>query len=233
MLLKVLRSVQDRPVFDREWKVLEQLQRSEAPGAAYFTTLVPQPVKRGPFGDGPFKGRHALALRWVHGFDHTLERVRQVYPQGIDPPVSIWIWRRTLEVLTFLHRSGIVHGSVVPPHILIENGEHGARLVGYGASGEPGSPLEAICNRFFEMYPEKRLSPAGDVTMSARSIAYVLGSSESGEDVPSSVPEPLARLIREAASGGVENAWDLRERVGQVARDLFGPPSFRPLFLPV
>jgi LSD1 subclass zinc finger protein len=232
VLLKILREPEDAPLFDREWEVLNTLQRSEAPGAALFTTLLPQPVVRGLVEDGTCRGRRAMAFRWATGFRETLEGVRRAYPRGIDPQVSIWMWRRILELLTFLHRSGVVHGAVVPPHILVEDGEHGIRLVGYSAAGASGTPLATQCGRFEPFYSARRLSPGADVAMSARSIAYVLGAGGAGTDVPASVPEPLADLIRRVASDGAEDAWDLRESVGKVARTLYGPPSFHPLMMP-
>jgi len=232
VLLKVLREPEHGPLFDREWEVLDKLQQSESPGAAFFTALVPQPVVRGLVDNGPYQGRRAMAFRWATGFRKTLEGVRQAYPQGIDPQISIWMWRRILEQLTFLHRSGIVHGAVLPPHILVEDGDHGIRLVGYSAAGESGTPLATFCSRFEPFYPARRLSPGADVRMSARSIAFVLGGEGECVDVPASVPEPLADLIRKVAADGAENAWNVRESVGKMARALYGPPSFHPLMMP-
>ena len=128
MLLKILREREAESLFDREWEVLVKLRQSESPGANLFTTLVPQPVVRGLIEHGPFQERRAMAFQWATGFEETLEAVRRAYPQGIDPRIAIWMWRRILELLTFLHRSGFAHGAVLPPHILVQNGEHGIRL---------------------------------------------------------------------------------------------------------
>ena len=62
-------------------------------------------------------------------------------------------------------------------------------------------------------------------------MAYVLGGDGARPDVPASVPEPLAALVRELATEGTEDAWEVRERVGEIGRRLYGPPSFRPLVL--
>jgi len=232
VLLKVLREPGDGPLFDREWDVLDRLQQSESPGADLFTTLVPQPVARGLVDNGPYQGRRAMAFRWASGFCETFEGVRRAFPQGIDGQISIWMWRRILELLSFLHRSGVVHGAVLPPHILVEEGDHGIRLVGYSAAGESGTPLATTCSRFEAFYPARRLSPGADVRMSARSIAFVLGGDAAGGDVPASVPEPLADLIRKVAADGAEDAWKVRESLGKIARVLYGPPSFHPLMMP-
>jgi LSD1 subclass zinc finger protein len=232
VLLKILREPEHGPLFDREWDVLDKLQQSEAPGAALFTTLVPQPVVRGLVDNGPYRGRRAMAFRWATGFCETLEGVRRAYPQGINPQISIWMWRRILELLTFLHRSGVVHGAVLPPHILVQDGDHGIRLVGYSAAGGSGTPLATVCSRFELFYPARRLSPGADVSMSARSIAFILGGEGACVDVPASVPEPLAALIRKVAADGAEDAWKVRESVGKTARARYGPPTFHPLMMP-
>lgn len=232
VLLKVLREPAGAPLFKSQWEVLEKLAGSEVQGAAVFTTLIPQPVMRGTIDGGLFRGRQALVFRWASGFVHTLEGVRQTYPRGIDPQISIWMWRRILELLSFLHRSGVVHGEVVPPHLLVEDGEHGIRLVGYSTAGEPGAKRTATCDRFFHFDSSKRLSPADDIKMSARTIAFVLGAEGACIEPPASVPGPLADLIRKVAIEGSENAWSIREKVGKIARGLYGPPSFHPLPMP-
>lgn len=232
VLLKILREPKDAPLFDREWEVLEKLQQNESLLADLFTTLLPQPVVRGLVDNGPYQGRRAMAFRWASGFRATFEGVRQAYPQGIEPQISVWMWRRILEQLNFLHRSGVVHGAVVPAHILVEEGDHGIRLVGYSAAGESGTPLLTICGRFEPFYPARRLSPGADMSMSARSIAFVLGGEGACVDVPASVPEPLADLIRQVAADGAENAWNVQESLGKMARVLYGPPSFHPLMMP-
>ncbi|MCY1082085.1 serine/threonine-protein kinase [Archangium lansingense] len=242
VLLKVLRNPDDAPLFDHEWDILGELQQSTAAGAATFTTRLPQPVARGVLRDGPHAGSRAMALRWHGSFVHTFEAVRNAYPGGVDPRVSIWMWRRILETLSFLHRSGVVHGAVLPQHLLVEHGEHGVRLVGYSCADRIGTPLRAVSTRFKDFYPEgllrsERLTPAADLKMSARCMAAVLGGAPSRGSVPSSVPGPLAALIRRVASGdGVEetgeDAWTLRERIGEVSHAAFGRPSFNPLVMP-
>jgi hypothetical protein len=182
-----------------------------------------------------------MVLRWASGFVHTLEDARRVYPNGVDPRVSVWLWRRLLETLTFIHQSGLVHGAVLPPHVLIQRNEHGAWLVGYSCADAPGARLRALATRFQEFYPEEllrseRLSTGADLRMSARCMAWVLGGEPERGEVPGSVPRPLAALIRRVASEGseasLEPAWTLRERVGEVGRAAFGPPSFHPLVMP-
>ena len=238
VLLKVLRDSQNAALLEHEWEVLEQLQDSSAQGAASFTLRLPQPVARGQFTHGPHAGRHVLALRWTSGFVHTFEAVRSAWPSGIPPGVSVWMWRRILESLSFIHRSGFVHGAVLPPHLLVQHHEHGVKLVGFACAQRQGNALRALPARFESFYPEhllrsRLLTPEADLEMSARCIAAVLGGDPSRGTVPATVPAALAALVRQVATGGWrQEAWTLREHVGEVGRAAFGPPSFHPLEMP-
>ena len=119
-ILKILRDRQDIDPFENEWRTLQALQRSNAPGADIFTTLIPQPITYGDITAGSHVGKRVSIFRWISGFHNTFDEVLQAYPQGIPPRASIWIWRRILEVLSFVHASGIVHGAVLPSHLLIQ-----------------------------------------------------------------------------------------------------------------
>lgn len=238
VLLKVLRDSRFASFFEQEWRVLEQLQASTAQGAESFTLRLPQPVARGLLTHGPFTGRPVMALRWISGFVHTFEAVREQWSSGVEPSVAVWMWRRILESLSFIHRSGLVHGAVLPPHLLVQHRDHGVRLVGFACAGPEGSLLRAVPSRFLSFYPEellrtRRLTRAADLEMSARCIAAVLGGDPTRGTVPATVPGALAALVRQVAQGaGGGEAWTLRERVGEVSRAALGPPSFHPLEMP-
>jgi hypothetical protein len=242
VILKLLRDRQYTALFDNEWEVLQVLQRSDAPGSDTFTLLIPQPIIHGDITTGVHAGKRANIFRWTSGFHHTFDEVLQVYPQGIPPRASIWIWRRILEVLSFIHNSRIVHGAVLPSHLLVQENEHGVRLVGYSAASPFGEKLRTISHRYESFYPKSVRSHSSltaqlDLTMSARCIVALLGGDPETGSLPRTVPPRLARLVQQIAltepgDSVREDAWSLREELGIIASEVFGSPQFIPIVMP-
>jgi hypothetical protein len=240
--LKLLRDRKDAELFDNEWDALQLLQQSNAPGADFFTTLIPQPIIHGDITSGSFAHQRVSIFRWASGFHHTFDEVTQVYPQGIPPQASIWIWRRILEILSFIHASGMAHGAVLPAHLLIQENEHGVRLVGYGCAGRFGKKLSTIShgNESFYLKPAKSwstLTAQLDLVMSARCIVSILGGNPATASLPSTVPVQLADIVQRIALSKAdgkanEDAWSIREELGGVAREIFGPSKFIPIVMP-
>lgn len=242
VIVKLLRDRKDIELFNNEWDALQMLHRSDAPGADAFTALIPQPVMRGDITTGSHAGMRANIFRWRSGFYHTFEEVKQAYLHGIPPRASIWIWRRILEVLSFIHRSGMVHGAVLPSHLLIQENEHGVMLVGYGSSGQIGEKFRTRSSRLESFYPHpirslSRLTTQADLIMSARSMVDILGGNPMDGSLPATVPKRLAGVIRQIAladpvSSLKTDAWAIREGLGVIAEELFGPPQFIPIVMP-
>lgn len=242
VIVKLLRDHQEIALFDNEWEALQVLQRSDAPGADNFTTLIPQPIMHGDITTGSHAGKRVNIFRWASGFRHTFDEVLQAYPHGIPPRASIWIWRRILEVLSFLHGSGMVHGAVLPSHLLVQENEHGVRLVGYGSAGQFGEKLRAISHRFESFYPQptrslSTLTAQLDLTMSARCMVAILGGNPEAGSLPATVPVRLAGIVQrialtDPASSAREDAWTIREELGVIAKEVFGLPQFIPIVMP-
>jgi hypothetical protein len=230
LLLKVLRSPADEPLARHEHAVLAQLEASSEAGAVHFKSLIPQRAFSGVLDGDGFAPAFAAAFRQHPGLSHTLAELRQRYPSGVDARHAIWIWRRALELLDWLHRSGVVHGALLPAHLVLDAREHSVGIVGFSCAGPPATALARLDPRQLDFYPAfgatgPSLTPGLDLGMLARCIAHALGGGP--EDVPSQVPLPLGRLLREQVSGGASLApLELSRRVSEVARECFGPPRF-------
>jgi len=204
-----------------EHQVLTALSISTARGASHFGRLVPAPValhqatssSTGRISEGP-----SLVLRRPSGFVHTLADVAAEHPGGLDPRHGVWLWRRLLEVLGFVHESGFAHGAVMPEHVLVHSRDHGARLIGFGAAR----------------------SVDGGRTSSSRRLADLVAAAKAvaGAVQPGARPDPFGRLLMRWADGDIDtsaadpaDAYAVHERVGDVARDVYGQPAYVPLAL--
>lgn len=183
-----------------EWEALTALQDSEARGAGTFLSRVPEAVAFSAVAGEPFR----LAYRWAPGFGSSLAEAQATSGGGIPPIAAVWVWRRVLEALGFIHDSGLAHGAVLAQHCMVQDGEHGLKLVGFS-------------------HAKKGAHAGDDVAQSARMMLSVTHPS---------MPASLAQLASNVADAK-PNHWPARrvhEELGALARREFGPPSFHPLF---
>ncbi len=242
VVIKILRVGEHEHHLENEWETLRQLLLSHATGADVFSRMIPQPVAFGKVTGGAFSGSKAMILRWESGFYHSFDEVSRVYPEGIPARASIWVWRRILETLAFLHESGYVHGAVVPAHLLVQQNEHGVRLIGYGRSGRINNPVPPELEMLQPYLPIpakdlKVLSPQMDLVMSAKSIIKVLGGDPETNTLPTTVPIKLAEVIKKYAQldsrqSTALNAWSIHQELGHIADQVYGAPVFIPIDLP-
>jgi hypothetical protein len=202
--------------YAREAQVLRELQQVDAAGAgAFFSQRLPEVVAQGVVeGDS---GRHALVLRYPHGYWGSLAALSQVHPGGLDPRHGVWIWRRMLEMLGFLHGQGWVHGDVRPEHALVHPEDHGVRLIGWAAARRGASAHEY----------------ARDLARSARVILVLLSGEEGAGSMPGQMHAGLAQLITRASQDEdfcrAQGAHGIDTLLRAAAREAFGPPAFIPL----
>ena len=236
--LKVCRESVDNDLVANEAAVLQALGDPTSPaGKRYATRLLdsfrlPDPA-RGP--------RQVVVLKWLADC-YTLEAVRAAYPSGVCLEDAVWFFNRMLEGLGYVHRSGYVHGAVLPPHFAVRPRDHGGKLLDWSYAVKVGERVRALSVPWRALYaPEildKRLvSPSTDIFMAARSIAYVLGGT--GDRVP--VPRPddptkykaaaqfaafLTTCLAERPGARINDAWQVRKALDDMLRRLYGPPKF-------
>jgi hypothetical protein len=211
----------------REKEALDEL-RAKA-GTTVYARYLPEPVD--VFVQ---EGRRINVFRWRPGF-RSAEEVRDRFPTGLDGRHAAWMFRRTLEVLGFVHRAGWVHGAVLPPHLLFHPDDHALLLVGWIHAERPGRPLRVVPGAFAAWYPDRGpATPAGDVDLAARSMIWLAGGDPVRGELPKAVPAGLRRFLRGClrdALGRDVDAWRLHDELDVVLADVYGPPRFVPLIL--
>lgn len=172
---------------------------------------------------------HGIAVANVLKTPSGLYSLRQVHEQkdDLDPRDFIWMYRRLLKVLGFLHHKvGLVHGAVNIDHVLIHP-DHGLTLVDWCYAVPANTVLKAVPGSHQLDYNGVELknpvTPSLDIYLASHVVAlYMLGSG--------SIPVRLRRFFdswRVAGPHQVQDAWTLLKEFDDLAFDLY-PRTYRP-----
>ncbi|WTW98677.1 molecular chaperone DnaJ [Streptomycetaceae bacterium NBC_01309] len=239
-LLKMPRAVSDNDLMEREATALARIAREgDRKYAAYVPALV-EAFRHRDAASGT--ERRANVVERVRGFV-SLSEVRDAYPDGLDARDVAWMWRRLLVALGYAHRAGVVHGAVVPDHVLIHPQKHGLVLVDwcYATLLERGADdrfraatehVPAMLDRYADMYPpevpgKQPPDQSTDVFMATHCMTYLLNAE---------APKPLLRFARgctlPAPARRPHDAWQLLRELDELLGRLYGPRRFRPFTMP-
>ncbi|MET7667628.1 serine/threonine protein kinase [Micromonospora luteifusca] len=228
-LLKLPRRPTDNDLMAREAHALRTIvERGDPRYLPYVPRLVDEFAHRDTATGAE---RRINVLATAPGL-HDLDEVRRAYPDGLDARDVAWMWRRLLVVLGLAHRTGVVHGAVVPRHVLIEPDAHGVVLVDWCFSAPVGSTVPALVpGHDAGWYPEevRRKRPCGpgtDIAMASRCMSWLMGPRAPRE------LHAFAQGCRQLSLGSrPDDAWRLLRELDQVLDRLYGPRTFRPFTL--
>jgi hypothetical protein len=230
VLLKVARRPSDNDLLRREAEALRLVRASvHKRHRAYLPPLRDAYTHR---DRDTGADREVNVFARLDGFV-SLASVRAAFPGGLDARDVAWMWRRLLVAIGLAHRAGVVHGAVLPDHVLIQPEQHGLVLVGwcYAAIG-PTDRVPAMVGRYRDWYPpeipaRERPTPATDIYLATRCAVALMGDR---------APEPLRRFARgcllRPQLARPQDAWVLLGELDDVLERVFGPRRFRPFALP-
>lgn len=236
-LLKVVKTPLDNDLVLNETKILPSLF---PPGAAdeKFYRYFPKMLEHLPVEiEGAV--HEALVVHRVSGHI-SLAEILAAFPGGVDFRDMVWMWKRVLVGVGFAHEKGIVHGAVVPPHVIVHPTGHGAKVLdwSYAVNLKAKEPrVRAMSAKWEKLYaPEipgrKAVTPATDIYMSAKCALALIGGDIDTNEMPDTVPEPIQQFIKECLDPSPnmrpQNAWDLHEEFDKLLRKVVGKPVYRP-----
>jgi len=235
-IIKVARSGVDNDLMANEARVLKMIETQTADVG--LRAYAPCVVESFGYSDGKQPVRQATVFAAIDGL-RTLMDVRCQYPDGIDPKHAAWMWTRLLIALDVAHAIGVVHGSVIPPHVLIHPAEHGLVLVDWtNATRDPeasGERVKAISSEYESWYPRETIAgeaptPGMDILMGARCMIYLLGGDPVEGTLPDRVPPKLKNFFRacmfESSRMRPQDAGKLREEFHELIELLWGKRKF-------
>ncbi len=188
--------------------------------------------------------RHVNVLSYGDGL-YSLKEVREAYPNGIDVKDMAWIWRRVLVALGFAHANNVIHGAVLPMHILISPREHGVILIdwSYAVLDPPatGEYINAISSAYREWYPAEVFAreiptPALDISMAALCMLYLLNGNLHKRTAPETVPWQLQNYLKACTLPNPQRRPQdvaiLLDEFDALIERLWGPRTFREFVMP-
>ncbi len=225
VVIKLARDAAGAIKLQREAAVLAELQALKVTGAAYFTQRLPDMATVGITEGSPGYGRFALVRRHVSGYWGSLADIRRNAPAGVAAHHIVWLWRRALTILGFIHGAGWTHGDVSPEHLLVQPRDHGGMLIDWSTAARIAGGVNA----------DKLLltaTPARDLVQLAWSMRTLLKPDVDPPKIPGSVPNPLATLLARCSEDPVwcstTGAHELDRLLLEAGRTSFGAPRFMP-----
>lgn len=238
VLLKVARSPRNSDLLAAEAAALRLIERELAGQQvrAHFPTLVEQVLITDTAG-----ANHPTNVLRAEEQYVSLEQVLRAYPNGLDLRDAAWMFNRILAALGLTHGLGLVHGAVLPTHVLIRPSDHNGLLIDWCYSTAPGRALLALSPPYAGDYPpevaaRQPVSFATDLYMAARCLLRLLGGDPASQRLPDSVPRPVQTLLRAclipAPQRRFADAWELYDEFQQILMQIYGKRHFRHFHMP-
>lgn len=230
VVAKVARDEADNDLLRNEARLLRELWTTDP------AEKPPAQLKHLPELLDEFKtveGEHAVVLSRLDAVDLTV--VRQKYPEGLVLRHTLWVMERTLSLLGYAHRRGIVHCNVEPTHVLVRPRDHNAFLVDwcYGVlHPRTGDGFKAVNETYSapEVREKRPPLPASDIYALARSMIYLLGGDPATDRLPPSVDTRLQPffqwLLLPSALQRPEDAWHVLHRLREIRNDIMPHTKF-------
>ncbi|MEK9151879.1 MAG: hypothetical protein AAB692_00780 [Patescibacteria group bacterium] len=244
VVIKICAAMADADLMAREAEALRDLAKSTAAGAHHFTRIIPEVVATGEIETHDGISRPATVFRYKNLHDWTLADVLKEYPDGVDPETMVWMWKRTLMLLGWIHMNDIAHGAVLPQHILIQPLNHAVTLLDWAYAVHDGETFQVFSTAGRDFYPSRvwdggRVTWITDIIMSARCMIALLGGDPATGSVPVKVPAPIADYLRHHGGYGptpkpqrVMTAIEIEQDFGKVAESVYGPRRYHPFAMP-
>jgi serine/threonine protein kinase len=131
------------------------------------------------------------------------------------------------------HRAGVIHGAVLPEHVLIQPAEHGLVLIDWCYSvPAPASRLTAVVARYRDWYPPELLTggvggPDLDIWLATRCMTELTGAA-----LPHRLASFAAGCTLASPRRRPDDAWQLLAEFDELLGRLYGPRRFRPFAMP-
>ncbi len=244
-MFRIARDPADNDLVKNEAQTLYHLQ--SARDYDQFGLFLPSILESFSYQDASASGTRQVNICGLHkdikkpNELYSFEEVREHYDSGIDPKDMAWMWRRLLYILGFVHSNEVVHGAIVPSHVLIEPKEHKLLLTGWGFSARKPNRMKALSIRYESWYPpetedKKPPTPGFDLFLAARCMLYLVGADPlkdlSFSRLNPALQKHFEKCLDENPRKRPQDAWAVLEEFDGIIEDLWGERQFREFSMP-
>lgn len=243
VLLKIAAKPMMNPLLESEAKILRRCQDTSVPRSVIaLRNVVPQLLDTFVVSGGTGTQYRVNVFARSPGYI-SLTEVLKAFPGGLDHRDAAWIIRRIVAQACAANMLGVVHGAIVPDHVLVHPITHNPLHIGWAHAVYPdqGERITLIIDRWKAWYPPEVFNKQAptqqtDLYMVGKTIVWLLAGSVANNTLPKSVPAQLARVVlscvdpspaRRPKSGRI-----LLDDFTRVIRQLWGK-EYRPLNIPV
>lgn len=234
VIVKISAAVESNIFLQNEVKILRILEKKTIGKSAIFSRYLPRLYETFSIRE---EGRQHFASCFKQQDEYfTLRDVMNQYPDGVHPKTMAWIWNRLMEILGFIHLQGIIHGAVIPEHILIHPVQHGIKLIDWtGATTEKRVRLMSVdLEEFYapEIFSKKDVGSFTDIFMAAQCMKAILAGGLTNfhsKKIQNEIKELLEKCTRKEVEKRPNNAWKIRDESKNIFQTIFGNPGYHEL----
>jgi serine/threonine protein kinase len=251
-LLKIAQSPADNDLLENEAKILGEIfpeAQIEEKFLRHLPRLIDSFKARSLTAPGastrPLETFRQVNVLELFGGSYSLADVIRAYPAGLDFRDVVWMWKRLLSVLGFIHREKrVIHGAILPTHVLVHPTEHNAKVIDwcYAIKMEKDARIKALSTPYRDFYAPEIImhcpaGPATDIYMSAKCVLALLGGNVSSNEMPKTVPERFQGFVKscllKSPTRRPDDAWTLQKELDDLLLTLVGKPKYRALQMPL
>ena len=122
VIVKIARDPRDNDLLENEARVLSHLYPARQKDEKFYHYL-PKVIDT-----GMVDRRHVTVFPYFDGFV-SLAEIIAAYPSGVDFRDMTWMYKRLLAGLGFAREMGVIHGAILPPHVLVHPTGHDAKII--------------------------------------------------------------------------------------------------------
>lgn len=241
VIIKKSRMPADKDLMMAEVQTLMNLHKQMPKPTNPYTFFIPK-----VFDAFPVDEQYVTVMEAFHGF-FDCEGIRQL-STGVDARTLVWMWKRLVGLLTWVHHFGYVHGAILPPHVMYfpdgtvnDERKHAVRLVDWCYAVKTHSRVSAWVPDFKDFYaPEiikkQPVGPWTDLYMGAKTMLYLCGGDVKKNRWPSRIPGQIVvslnTCLRQDPSLRPQKASDYFTDLKTTVTQTYGAPRFHEFKLP-